>query len=246
MNPTGLFHYEVVMWALGNSTGDVFKFLSHRQSLGRIKGSVEAFIKMALHQFAVFIFNENDNSNFDQILQLAKEKDSNNKKRKKNNKKKDEVNKDKQLSITSENSNLSLMIDSSLNESPNSDNETIISTNPCNSIKNLSNSLNDCKNSHKNSPIVKDSQIKPNNEDSLLNQISLNQSGERNGVKLFNEIELEQFYSVSNDDIIISNPSENFRSNDHLSETNSTRDKLCSLRSTTSENAGSIRQFIWM
>lgn len=83
------FHYEIVMWALGISSGDVFRFLAHRESLGKIKSHVEAFIYMALHQFAVFIFNENDNSNFDQILQLTKDKDSTTKKRKKKGKKDD-------------------------------------------------------------------------------------------------------------------------------------------------------------
>lgn len=127
MQKEGVFHYEIVMWSLGNSTGDVFKYLSHRESLGRIKSSVEAFIHMALHQFAVFIFNENDNSNFDQILQLTKEKDTNNKKRKKNNKKKDELltNKDKLSSNSVENSNLPNSVETSYFESPKSDNEVI-------------------------------------------------------------------------------------------------------------------------
>jgi hypothetical protein len=168
------FHYEVVMWALGVSTGDVFKFLSHRESLGRVKNHVETFVYMALNQFAVFIFNENDNSNFDQILQLTKDKENSNisKKKKKNKKKEDIVNKkdkDKDndhisitdsLKLSSDQFNVSISINSNYADSPYSLNE-VISTKQCNLIsitdseKDLNHQLN------QNSPInlIKDANL---------------------------------------------------------------------------------------
>lgn len=84
---------------------------------------------------------------------------------------------------------------------------------------------------------------------SLLNQISLFKNPTNVINNIMNEFELEQFYSISNEDHVVpslTNTSENKNTTHHLSETNSTREYGCSLRSTTSENAGSIRQFIWM
>lgn len=166
------FHYEVVMWALGVSTGDVFKFLSHRESLGRVKFHVETFVYMALNQFAVFIFNENDNSNFDQILQLTKDKENSNisKKKKKNKKKEDIVNKNDKdkdrisitdsLKLSSDQLNVSISINSSYADSHYSLNE-VISTKQCNltSITDSEKDLNHQLNLNSPINIIKDASI---------------------------------------------------------------------------------------
>lgn len=179
------FTYEIVMWALGISSGDVFRFLAHRESLGKIKPHVEAFIYMALHQFAVFIFNENDNSNFDQILQLTKDKDIVGKKRKKKGKK--EESKDS-LKNSSESQELT---DGGSSSSPNGNGKVM-------NVMNLDiDSMKDdqCGTSSLNALANANLQREFHNHASkvsLMNQISLKKND--NKIKnIMNEFELDQF-----------------------------------------------------
>jgi len=170
------------MWALGISSGDVFRFLSHRESLGKIKSHVEAFIYMALHQFAVFIFNENDNSNFDQILQLTKDKDILGKKRKKKGKK--EESKDSLKTNSNESQELNTSSDKS-------------SSSPINTAKNMINlNLKEDDNRDKSSLNASSNTREfhhHTSQVSLLNQISLKKNDGNVIKNIMNEFELDQF-----------------------------------------------------
>jgi len=129
---------------------------------------------MALHQFAVFIFNENDNSNFDQILQLTKDKDNMFKKRKKKGKKEDSKEKD------SKNSNESQDLNTSSEPSSNSPS--------INSTENIKD-----KNTHNLNNHTNITHSYHHSNVSLLNQISLKKSDSNVIKNIMNEFELDRF-----------------------------------------------------